>query len=478
MLKKIPLIWLWRSLLVVLCFALLGNLAWRYYGVGGTFNLSYNFTSADQLITPFEPHGRALDLEQNVDSGDYYQRIVAEPVYFSAHLPSAYPSVDVTIEYQNPSQKIVTLGIQTTDIYPYNFVFQPLENKFADTTTWPQLTNGKYNLYQRNPTYSSVDDFLANPPTNHHVGTYFSPSHLPFIDSTYLANETGFDTTVPLIGQQDLVTYIKDEDLHITFNYEAKLIDTPVSPVTIQVMHLGKLIQEQSWADVSAGSHEASLTVPTLPEGVYDILFITTDATVINHIGSSQHKMVFRNTVHLGTSAIPTSLYSNSNNLTVIPEQLEALGNIQMYNSILHLTHVNTPAEWQNPIPNYPFTIPVPNNNTTVIGDAALALNQANWFDPSFGFRALAQNTPTDSLDDILTAQYTAPDKLRGWTTVTTTFDLTKVQRINPAKLDFMVSAPGVDSAAQGIKVRSITITAHKPALTWSTLWSRLKAKL
>lgn len=493
-------VWLWRVGLFFAGLGIVGWILWHYFGVDGAFTLSYQFEERNSYISKFSPIGRALEREQNLVNGEHYQRIISDPVYFSVDLPSAYPTIDVTLEYQNPAQKIVELGLRLSDqddttTIPYTFA--PLENKFVDASNWDRVENDEYVLLQVNPIYTSVEDFLNNPPDQAKVGTYLTDFALPFVDPAYQPSDRTIDITVPLRGRHNLYTYIKKEPLHFTFTYEDINYAAGDDTWTLEVKRLGEVIATQTLTDdgvigvtsQSNGSHTAQVDLPDLDEGVYEVVLNAGDDIMFTRIQSSQDHLVFNKSIHLAGSSEyhqtipalvtnPTTLYSDSSILTATAKHYAGIQDLQFYNTTLAIARTDVPFVWENPVPGYFYEVTFPTNDVYVTNDTAFALDRDQWFDPWFGFRNLNQYTDEEQLEYIISKRYTEPTRVRGWVTATTTFDLTQAHRSDPTNIDFMLSAPGLYSANGGLKVRKITITAHKEPITWSNLWQRLSQKL
>ncbi len=497
-LKKVSPQTLWRLALGTLAVGVIGWVGYRYFAFNGEFAYSYYFNSTPGLISEFTPAGRALAREQNTENGDYYQRIISDPVYFSIDLPSAYPEADVTIEYQNPSQNIVQLGLELDDDdTTWNYDFQPLENKFIDDSSWPALENDKYVLLQREPIYKSVDEFLNTPPTNSQVGTFLASLDFPFIDTNYQSSPAGTTITAPLRGRHELYTYIKDEPLDMRFTYEDINYGVGLDNLKINVFHAGTNVFSQEWADdgeigitgVSSGIKTADVHLPDLQEGVYRIVLETNDDVMFTQIDSKQDKLVFKGRLHLagspeylktisGLNTEPTTLISDADFLTIMAKHQYGLGVIDFYNTPVEIRRENVPYEWRNPINGYKYSFMVPTNDVEIITTGIFAFTEAAWFDPLFGFAPLSQYSQESNLDYIISGKYTYPERIRGWTTATATFDLTKAYREDPTKLDFILSADGLDEVPQGMKIRAIHIIARKEPVTLQSFWPRLKKRL
>ena len=496
--RPVAVIRVWRVILFILGSAVIALVLYRYYGISGEFSYVYQFNQTGTVISEFTPHGRALDRERNSENGEFYQRIVSDPVYFSVQLPSAYPELQIEIDYQNPNQSIVELGVQLSDdTTQWAYDLQPLENKFVDDSTWERVESDDYVLLQREPTYVSVEEFLAQPPKQSRVGTYRTNLNLPLTDDTYQPSDRTIDLTTALRGRHELFTYTNGTDLDFTFDYEDINYLAGQDDWSIDVYYLNELVLQQpvidsddpTWLGQSAGRQQQHITLSGPTPGVYKIVLNAADDIVFTHIQSPLDRLVFAKTLHLAGSTeyvnvlqeystAPTVVYSDASLVVARAKHQAGVQAIEFYDTELNLDRVDIPFIWRNPIANYHFTATIPQNDVYLETDTAFALDKDQWFDPWFGFHALQSTTDASKLDYVLAAQYTEPTRLRGTTTATATFDLTKVSRVNPTKIDLVVSAPGLDTTAQGLKIKRITVTATKEPITLRNLWTRLRAKL
>ncbi len=490
--------WWWRIGLSILGVSILGYVLVIYYAPHGEFSYSYYFNEEPGIISEFGPSGRALTREQNTSNGEFYQRLVGDPIYFSVQLPSPYPEAEVTIEYQNPDDNIVQIGLRLDDDEEaWNYDFKPLENPLVDDSVWDATENDDYILLQKEPTYNSVEEFLETPPTDARVGTFLTSLEFPFIDPTYEPSEEGTEFTTPLRGRHELYTYIKDEDLRFSATYQDINYGAGPDPVKITVYYVGNVSAVQEFADdgdegisgVSRGERTASVELKDLKEGIYRIVLEANDDIIFTNITSSQHKLVFKGNLHLAGSpeyqnTIPdivtdsTTVYSNAHFITLLAKHQYGVGSIDFYDGEFVIPKDNAPFQWNNPIPNYFHSFEVPQNDVQLITTGILSVDENSWFDPLFGFEPLTHYASLTNLDYIISKQYTFPERLRSWTIATATFDVSQAYREDPTTLDFILSAPGLEQSPQGLKVRAIHITATKEAVTWDTFWPRVKNRL
>ncbi len=479
--------------------AVVGSFMWtgyEYLGGDGTLELRYYFQTKPSAISLFGPSGRALDREQNKNNGETYQRIVNGPVYTDVTLPGAYDKVTVELEYQNPSQMLVELGIKLSDDPAlFDYRMQPLENKLVDNSDWSRLENDQYIFLQRTSTYTSIEQFLANPPTTAKGGSYLVSPNLAYVDPDYQANtETGSTITTTLRGRHEFYTYAADENVFIQFTVADINYSADDDAVRLFLYQQDKLVAEVTLADdgelgitgIATGERTVALQLDNVPAGVYQIVFDATDDVIITQIQSDQERLVVAKSINLaGTeeyratgitlNTTPTTLHTGSNWLTVIAKHTYGVADVVTYDRVLHINKVDTPYTWTNPISNYTHDITFPNNDVLVLSDSYFALPGAEAFDPWFGLRPISQYTNPDGLDYVISGHYDPPTRLRTWTTASATFDLTGIEQSRPNVLQFIVSAPGLETTSLGLKVRSITITAQQHPITLSYLWKKIR---
>ncbi len=478
-----PILWL-RLVCILVGVSSILWIVFQYFGGNGVLTLAYQFDGAGLAISELSPHGRALDLEQNQDNGETYQRVVGEPVYFTANLPGSYDRLTVELEYQNPEQTVVELGVkQTSNALLFDYLMQPLENKLVDDSDWNRLETNQYVLLQRTPHYASVEDFLTHPPIDASIGSYFTVPSLPFSDPDYQPDESrGSEINTTLRGKHEFYSYASAGE-EMTFSVEASSLNYIPGDdiVTIALDYDGAELGTSGFTNSGVGSIEVVAPV----SGVYRLVIDCTDDILITKINSSQERFVVGHALHLAgspeyaQSGIPinttaTIVRSDANWVTLIPKHSYAVGDYSFYDRTISLGRIDTPVTWINPIAERDFEFTAPLNDLYVESDSYFVLPGADAFDPWFGMRPISQYTHVDTLDYVLSGVYTEPTRLRGWTTATAEFDLTSVTQDKPNQLQFMISAPGLSSASQGLKVRSIKITAYQQPLSLNLLWEKL----
>lgn len=83
------------------------------FGPTGTLQIEYDFSGATPYISELSPDGRVLDIEQT-ETGEYFQPMVIEPVYFDVRLPQTFEKTRAEILYQKLEETPLKLGFRTS----------------------------------------------------------------------------------------------------------------------------------------------------------------------------------------------------------------------------------------------------------------------------------------------------------------------------------------------------------------------------
>lgn len=110
-------------------------LAWiinKNFVFSGQMEAEYNFDKTSPFISVLKPAGRALKIERDA-SGDYFQRIIIEPVYFDLYMPAEFNKAKFTFIYEASEGRGVKVGPQVSGS-DWNYKTKELacDNKYGD----------------------------------------------------------------------------------------------------------------------------------------------------------------------------------------------------------------------------------------------------------------------------------------------------------------------------------------------------------
>jgi hypothetical protein len=473
-----------------------GYLVIRYFSFSGTYTIEYNFQNDSKIVSEFTPGGRALDREKNLETGEAYQRIIGEPVYMDVEVPRSFDSVTVDVDYENPDQPFVELGLVTTQ-KPWAVALQPFENRVIDAAqkewTRTQGADGLV-LLQRTATAASVEDFLQNPPADQQIGIYHYAFSPVYHEEGYTSASTSLVVNTQLRGAHSFLTYIKDETLHAQFTLADINTQSSSDDVTLRVYNADNDLQvEQSLAD--DGVTDASRTVsqprtvtvdlPGLPEGVYRIDVVATDDTVIQRMETTQRYFVAKNHISVlnnssydnvlpGTDTAAQQILFAGNKFIAHTNDSAGVQAVQIDGDALAIDQIATPYTWvrTNTAATGTHRISAPQNDVILDGKGVFGFTQDSFFNPNGNIVQMDDATVLDELDAILYKGYTSPDDSDTIKTQTLDMSLNGVQG-DRKELKFVLSAPGIDRNHRTITMHRMQFTFYRtPFLT--RVWDRL----
>jgi len=177
--KQENIIWISRTILIILSIALLVWLFWQNLVPTGILVLEYKKANPVSPITDLHPEKRVIDLEED----GLNQRFYVDPVYFDAKVPREFDTVTVEMVWQNQSQPILELGARKIR-GAWGFVLKPLQNRIIDDvlassekptppptpprrggdgSSWSCQKYDAVIFCQKKEKYSNLSSFFSNP---------------------------------------------------------------------------------------------------------------------------------------------------------------------------------------------------------------------------------------------------------------------------------------------------------------------------
>jgi hypothetical protein len=535
---------IFKIILYLAPFFILGWLINKHFAPSGKLTLIQDFNEKPSSISEFYPKGRMIDPEKNLKTGDTYQRIIREPAYFDVKIPRLFKKATVTLTYKT-SSPILELGLQKSkDLWAFDF--KPIGNKFIDDSQWFKYENkekglillekgelqenaevseeskngtgenltknkngdakddqenegkGETQKEVRVPKFENVDQFLANLPKNKTIAQY----NINLLENTKLEGYEKSNKTLEinhlLRGKHNLVTYIEDEGLNITFDYID--INRQMGPDRFNVYVrdvLGRQVFTQTQEDdgnehangVPSALKTINLSIPNLPEGVYWIDLDINNDFVITHIKTSQKYLFFKGRVFLadnfeyedvlGKERIqqkPTTIYATANKLKFRTSHPKGFQKVLVENSIIEISETQTQFEHEITPKKHPGflaqdakKIYIPKNNLITETNGYIFFDKEHYFGLSVS--DLTSSTNLTTTDFIMAKNYESPKKAGSWMQKTETFEI-RPQYVDDGKLKFIISGRELKD---DVLVDKIEVTLEKDPITIKNFWSRLK---
>lgn len=417
---------------------------------------TYNFQEDSDLVSPLTPWYRLSPIEE-ID-GKRVQRMNEDLVYFDVQIPKWFyrwlNTVTITVTFRNPDHPFFHLGGRVS-----GFLDRPLENKMLDQLKWPAIRRDETVLFQKNPVFSRIEEFLENPPQDKKIVTHLTTVDLPTILPDYRKSSTITRIERTLAGPQTLWTYINDETL--TLNILVELPEgAPDSKIRIVEAAKSKTVHEKT---VLPGKNNAAITIPDLPEGVYRIEFMGSPLLRIRRIETSQHLLVFSGTLFSVDDDRETSLFVKNGSTLVVTAKHRNIPSIQVGGRTIPFEE-NVKLKVADLGETERITIPTA--DVTIETDGWIAFSNDLLFVPRpANVTSLKEGLDLEAYDFILTLVPNSTTK-NSWTESQVSFPMKQLLRDSKGKIRFRLSAPGLGVKGRSIEISSIKVQLFNPRVT------------
>ena len=461
----------YKILLITAMVVLFLFLIYQYAAFSGELTIKYSFCDDPSLITQLTPNGRALEPEKNLKTKECYQRMVGEPVYFTATAPRSFDVADVSLVYKNPTQSIIEMGIQRS--IEWKFDLQPFENKFIDDSTWDRQDRDNIILLQKNKNFDSVDDFVNNIPIDTRIATYNYNLPYEFTIDNYQPSENILEINKTLRGRHEFYTYLEDENLDFTFTWQDINRAYPDDNFIVKIYKADTEIHNVVESSTDSDKHEKQVQLTNLSGGLYRIVIEVSDDILIHNIKTKQHLLVAKDKLFLvdnteyGLEEKPSIVYTNSDEFLFKTDHPTGIQTVAIGEEEFSVDAMNKFLEWETQVEdmNTFKSMSVPRNDLIIQGYGYLAFSEDSYFDPNYKIDELRSTTDIEEYDYLVAANYESPQKERRWQTANTSFKLNGVPG-DRKTLNFVLSAPELDEVKDDIIIKDVIITLNRPALT------------
>ncbi|MDP3985656.1 MAG: hypothetical protein Q8P82_02725 [bacterium] len=446
---------------------LFGWTAWQNAAPSGVFEAEYHFDAPSPFITPLLPGDRARAITRD-ESGTFYQGIIGDPTYFRIIPPRRFDRATVEIRFQNEKQPIVELGGLAAR-NPDTFDLRPLENQILDNLDWPMLDKDELTLYQRTPTYASIDDFFTNLPSRETIATYHAALRSPLKIPGYVPSEQMRIYETSLRGSHTFYAYVKNETLDIGFLIDDMNREAGADPVAVTVFRGTEPVFTVSENDdgvteatgKSTGRRMMSIAVPGLPEDAYRVEFRTTRDIFIRRIDTRARKFVVANEVFLGDDVgyrdgdHPATLFTSARLLRA--STLHADGAQELIVQGEPLRIIESHREYVKKITGTTGTrISSPRGDLILRANGVFAFTPESLFIPDSLRLQWDTDLDAEGINFIL-AQYEPPRHEGEWKVALAEFDLARLLWEDHV-VSFAVSAPGIAALQNEVRISGISV--------------------
>ncbi len=459
-----------QLIIILVPVLIFGWLATQWFVPSGVFFVEHVVGEESPFIDELGPSQRVSDVV------DGRQSIIADPAFFFVHPHRDFESVRLEVWFQNEDLPIVELGALSGQD-PEVYTLLPLHNRLIDESQWSRMEQDGMLLLQRNKTYSSIDEFFADPPPRDKVATYRTGYDVPYRISGYSPTDTWQSVGVSLRGHHEFKTYIKDETLRFNFEYMDMNRDEGEDVVRITVFNeQGQPVAEARAADDGDSSDDAEpsaletleLTAGGLAEGVYKVVMSTTRDVFFRTIKTPQQKIVFLNTVFIGDEVGYSEPPRGAQLFTMsklLRGQTRHAEGVQLLKGDTGSVEIAEPYQWYNLelSGNGVESVRVPYGDIEIVTEGKMAFSASQFFDPDP--RALSAYATLDQMEvEFVLSEYKSPRQVGEWLVADVEF---LVDQIIPDEgaWKFTFSTPGIQALEAAMTLHKTNLWFFKDPL-------------
>jgi hypothetical protein len=440
------------------------------------FSISKSYSSNNKGVFAFSPASRI-----RTENGNTKQ--IDNLIYFSSKMPFNFDRAKVKIKFKNPSiEQQILLGYKDQYLWHYNS--QILDAPIINNLNWKKIGSGPY-LYQKQPTYSSIDDYFNHPPENKVLGTfdYTDDSRLQpkIVIPNYSpsASDTKIDT--PLRGNVILYAYLNKEMFKMNFTKQD--LNWYTDPDTAKIsVYKGKdkvfdatIDDDGNTTSNHKSSEPQTLSIqnpgPGLPEsGVYKVVIDISNDTIIKSITTNLHKIVFEGPLYLAenheiySTAIKktksNTLITNAQKINFISEH-GVSHTVTVGKQSINIDRLNELINTNNTLPA--TEIQMPRSDIIVNGSGYFAFHPEQYFTPSpYKILPIRKLADINQVDYILTNYPGMPKKSGDWNITEKTFNIKDAFIGKNRQLSWLITAPGLKENKVEIEYEHVGMTLSK----------------
>lgn len=436
-----------------------------YQGIvpGGKISYCHKFDKSNYFIKKFIPEARVDQIENG------QQAIIGDPVYFSLRTPRKFNKASLSFKYKNISESpVIEAGIMT-DKKMWQYNLKPVENRIIDqlSLVWDATREDNLLLLQRKIStsskeikkYKNIEELKNNIPDIDEIAVYNYNLGSEYIINDYAPDDGSTVIDYPLRGSYQFYTYIKDEDMDISFDFYDLNQNVNSDDMEIFVYYQKELIDSRIIKDEGAATDNRVITerkplqlkYSNLPEGVYMVAVRTNDDVVTKKISTAQSKISFINKLWIYNGKDSSmELFTDSRMIDALATDPAKLQTIKIDDKELFINE--TYKQFNLKAGSGIKKISLEKGGLTIAGDGVFSFNKDSIVSADIK-KADSNLGLNDENVNYIIADYTPAIEVNGWKEAKIEFDLNNAYRENESSLfslgwsgryNFIISIPGL----------------------------------
>ncbi len=466
------------SFIAVLCvMAIIGWLIFKNIVPFGIFISHWRPGEPSALIRPLLPESRLLPVLVS-PKGTPYQSIVEEPVHFDVRLPQSFDTATVRLFYAGEPNIVEIGGLASREAWAYEL--EPAENRLINELAWPKLTQDTLTLYQRQPKFISIAEFLTNVPASG-VATYRAHVASRLRIPGYVPQTRERTFTTAFRGTTAIKAYLENEVLDFSFLIQDvnrhEGADVLTVNATLDDAAVARVVRVDDGNVGADGKLSSTLEVHVRSEkpltGIVRLDLSAPDDIFFRETRTTQQKFVFLNAFyaadHVGylPDPAPLELVMSGQRLTAQTAHPEAFQTISagtltlMVNDINRRFSVLTRSE---PRVGGVTDVRAPYADVRLLAPGVFAFSRDTFFNPEAIPFTWETDVDKDGINYVLTT-YRAPHQNGEFKMAEVEFAVNKLSLKNRTAT-FTISVPGIEYQQKELRIAGIEVVLRRPPLT------------
>lgn len=125
--------------------------------------------------------------------------------------PKTFSALKLSLKF-SPSASEIQLGSRSSESDPFHYL--PIYNRALDGLNWQKISRSGLTLWQKNPTYTTVDQFITQPPAVNNF-SYYGLSQSDLTQPNLKATQTTSSINTPLRGNHTFYFPVVSTSLHL-----------------------------------------------------------------------------------------------------------------------------------------------------------------------------------------------------------------------------------------------------------------------
>jgi hypothetical protein len=445
---------------------------------GGVLELTTDLRAPARYISDPKPNGR---LAYEDDDGTVVP-LKGSPLYFDLAPPGSFEDIDVTVTYRAEKEPFMEIGGLISSFVGF-YDARPGASGLLDTLSWDRRSGDGLTLYQREPTYASVEEFRANPPSIDRVAVW--ETSIRTAEEAPTGTDAGFSRQISLRGAHRMTVHTGGDPLVLHLSVQDMNREEGEDPAVLVVydasgsmlIRLAKLDDDGNTSDdqQQSGLRDLSISLPDAAAGTYQIAFSATDDMFIRRIESSSSDLVFLDHLylgdHVGYSDVtpPITVYAAGERISARTAHDEAVQTLMVGDQ--SLTLAAAAERYSIPIDDSqgPVAVVSPKRDVRLEADGEFALSKESMF-RSRPYE-ISWNTTEETLNDrgidyVLTS-YQRPSDGGDLRSATATFAIGGLARTAEGKFRFVIDVPGLSASDGSFGIHDVRFTLRRDPIGW-----------